>query len=303
MAALQAAGSARQLVVVDKASNAAIGTCLLFRFEPASGRAELGYVLGRSHWGHGYMAEALAAVIGFAFGSAGLRRIEAEVNPDNTASMRLLHKLGFTQEGVLRQRWVTRGEPYDVAVFGLLSHEWRGTNPVDPLPRQAGGVVLRRLRTSDLVAFQAYRADPELGRYQGWSAMTDAKALEFLNEVQTAPLFEPGAWVQIGIAEPDSEKLLGDIGLFLNQDATEAEIGFTLARPAHGRGLATAAVRAALHLVFEATSVQRVLGITDARNLASIRLLERVGMRRIDEREVEFRGERCVEWVYAIDRG
>lgn len=127
MAAMQAAGSAWQLVIVDKASNAAIGTCLLFRFEPASGRAELGYVLGRAHWGCGCMAEALGAVIGCAFGVAGLRRLEAEVNPANTASTRLLHRLGFTQEGVLRQRWVTRGEPYDVAVFGLLSHEWRVT--------------------------------------------------------------------------------------------------------------------------------------------------------------------------------
>lgn len=127
MAALQAAGSAWQLVVIDKASNAAIGTCLLFRFEPASGRAEIGYVLGRAHWGRGCMAEALGAVISHAFGAAGLRRLEAEVNPANTASTRLLRKLGFTQEGVLRQRWVTRGVPYDVAVFGLLSHEWRGT--------------------------------------------------------------------------------------------------------------------------------------------------------------------------------
>lgn len=127
MAALEAAGSAWQLVVVDKASNAVIGTCLLFRFEATSGRAELGYVLGRAHWGRGYMAEALGAVIGCAFGAAGLRRLEAEVNPINTASTRLLHKLGFTQEGVLRQRWVARGEPYDVALFGLLSHEWPRT--------------------------------------------------------------------------------------------------------------------------------------------------------------------------------
>jgi [ribosomal protein S5]-alanine N-acetyltransferase len=127
MAALQAAGSAWQLVVVDKASNAAVGTCLLFRFEPTSRRAELGYVLGRAFWGRGVMAEALGALIGHAFGAAGLRRLEAEVNPANGASTRLLQRLGFVQEGLLRQRWVARGEPYDVAAFGLLSHEWRAS--------------------------------------------------------------------------------------------------------------------------------------------------------------------------------
>jgi aminoglycoside 6'-N-acetyltransferase len=170
------------------------------------------------------------------------------------------------------------------------------------LPRHGNGVALRRLQPGDLAAFQAYRADPDLGRYQGWSAMTDAEALAFLASVEAAPLFQPGEWMQIGIAEPGSLALLGDIGLFLSADATEAEIGFTLARPAQGRGLASAAVRAALQLVFEATAVRRVLGTTDARNHASIRLLERVGMRRIEVREVEFRGERCVEWIHALER-
>lgn len=126
MTALQAAGSACQLVVIDKASNAVVGTCLLFRFDAASSRAELGYVLGRAFWGRGCMAEALGAVIDHVFGHALLRRLEAEVNPANAASTRLLQRLGFTQEGLLRQRWVSRGQPYDVAVFGLLTHEWRG---------------------------------------------------------------------------------------------------------------------------------------------------------------------------------
>lgn len=175
-------------------------------------------------------------------------------------------------------------------------------SPADRLPRHGDGIVLRRLHTSDLAAFQTYRADPDLGRYQGWSSMTDAQALAFLQDVQSAPLFQAGEWMQIGIAEPESLALLGDIGLFLSDDASEAEIGFTLARPAHGRGLATAAVGAALQLVFEATAVRRVLGITDARNHASIRLLERVGLRRIEERHTVFRGEPCIEWVYALGR-
>lgn len=170
------------------------------------------------------------------------------------------------------------------------------------LPRAGAGVVLRRLRVSDLAEFQGYRSDAELGRYQGWSAMSDQEALAFLCDVQHEPLFQPGAWMQIGIAEPGNLALLGDVGLFLSADSTEAEIGFTLARAAHGRGLATAAVRAALQLVFDATSARRVLGITDARNHASVRLLERVGMRQIEQREVEFRGERCTEWVFAVER-
>jgi ribosomal-protein-alanine N-acetyltransferase len=161
---------------------------------------------------------------------------------------------------------------------------------------------LRRLSVTDLVAFQAYRGDAELGRYQGWSAMPDPEARAFLDEMNAAPLFRPGEWAQIGIAEPRSLALLGDIGLYLAEDSRHAEIGFTLARHAQHRGLATAAVREAVQLVFAFTAVERVVGITDARNHASIALLGRIGLSKVGERTVAFRGEACVECVYAVAR-
>jgi ribosomal-protein-alanine N-acetyltransferase len=172
----------------------------------------------------------------------------------------------------------------------------------DPLPHDGAGVALRRLSPSDLVAFQAYRADPGLSRYQGWSIMPDAQARVFLDEMSKVALFRPGEWSQIGIAEPAGSTLLGDIGLYLSGNTRHAEIGFTLARFAQGRGLATAAVREAVQLVFRFTTVDRVLGITDARNHASIGVLERVGMHRQGERTAIFRGESCVEHVYAVSR-
>jgi [ribosomal protein S5]-alanine N-acetyltransferase len=173
----------------------------------------------------------------------------------------------------------------------------------DALPRRGAGVVLRRLSALDVAAFQAYRTDTELGRYQGWSAMSDAQACEFLNEMSAAALLRPGEWAQIGVAGADGLALLGDIGLFVAADSRHAEIGFTLARPAQGRGLATAAAREAVGLLFEHTAVERVLGITDARNDASIRVLERIGMRKVGEHDTVFRGEPCVECVYAVLRG
>ena len=124
MHTLGEAGSTLQFVVCDSASGQVLGSCLLFRFDEGSARAELGYVLGRAHWGHGLMFEALGALLGHAFSAMGLRRIEAEVNPANTASVRLLERLGFTCEGVLRKRWVANGVAYDVNVYGLLRGEW-----------------------------------------------------------------------------------------------------------------------------------------------------------------------------------
>ena len=172
----------------------------------------------------------------------------------------------------------------------------------DLLPRNAGRVILRRLEPADLPDFQAYRQDEDLGRFQGWVPTPDSEALDYLRHMHGTELLRPGAWCQIGIADADSQVLVGDIGLFIASDGGHAEIGFTLSRESQGRGLATAAVRAAIALVFEHTRVERVLAMADARNLPSVRLLERVGMQRIETRDTEFRGEPCVEHVYAASR-
>jgi len=171
-----------------------------------------------------------------------------------------------------------------------------------PLPSTFPGGQLRRLRPGDLAAFQAYRSIPELGRFQGWSIMSDAEAAAFLTTMSDMPLFTPDGWVQLAISDPSDDRLIGDIGLFLAADGLSGQIGFTLAPSAQGRGIATGAVRNALQLFFGLTSVERVLGITDARNAASVRLLQRVGFRYCATRSTVFRGEDCAEEIYAVRR-
>jgi [ribosomal protein S5]-alanine N-acetyltransferase len=125
MEALAATGSGQQLVVVRNADARVVGTLLLFRFEERSARLELGYVLGRRYWGQGLMREALEAICAHAFSALSIRRIEAEVNPANAASNRLLQRLGFVREGTLRQRWVGKGAAYDTHVYGCLAEDWK----------------------------------------------------------------------------------------------------------------------------------------------------------------------------------
>lgn len=132
MQGLQATGTAIQFVIVDKASGKPAGTCLLFRYDRGSARAELGYVLGRAHWGHGVMHEALVALIDAAFKHMGIRRLEAEVNPENKPSCRVLARLGFSREGLLRGRWVSHGNAYDVEAWGLLASDWPARPAADP---------------------------------------------------------------------------------------------------------------------------------------------------------------------------
>ncbi|HIP79102.1 MAG TPA: N-acetyltransferase [Kiloniellaceae bacterium] len=174
--------------------------------------------------------------------------------------------------------------------------------PSEPLPSAYKRIVLRRLRPGDLAAFQSYRCDPAVARYQGWQAMTDAEARTFLADVNTAALLQPGRWSQIAIALASDDSLIGDIGLCVAEDGREAEIGFTLALRAQGQGLAREAVTAALRLVFAQTAVERIVGVTDTRNLPSLRLMERLGMEKIRTQQVVFQGGPCSEDVFAVTR-
>ncbi len=101
-----------------------IGTTTLYNLDFSNRRCELGYALGRAYWGQGYMQEALDATLGFAFDTLDMRRIEADVDPRNIASVRALERMGFQREGFLRERWQVDGEIQDALFYGLLRGQW-----------------------------------------------------------------------------------------------------------------------------------------------------------------------------------
>jgi RimJ/RimL family protein N-acetyltransferase len=105
-------------------SNLVIGTTTLFNLSLDNGRAEIGYAMASAHWGKGYMNEALSALVSHAFDVMNLRRLEADVDPRNAASIRTLERLGFQREGFLRERWHVCGEIQDAYFYGLLRREW-----------------------------------------------------------------------------------------------------------------------------------------------------------------------------------
>ena len=110
--------------VADREHDRIIGHATLFRWEREQRRAEVGYSIRRDLWGRGLATEAVATLIVFAFESLGLRRIEADADPRNVASIRVLEKLGFVREGVARERWEIGGEVQDSILFGLLQRDW-----------------------------------------------------------------------------------------------------------------------------------------------------------------------------------
>jgi ribosomal-protein-alanine N-acetyltransferase len=112
-------------VIVEKTELRPVGTCGYHLWQKAHRRAEIGYDLERASWKKGIMTEALRAVLPYGFEYMGLNRISALVYPENEASIRLLERLGFQKEGLLRQ-YFRRGETYyDHWLLSLLREEWK----------------------------------------------------------------------------------------------------------------------------------------------------------------------------------
>ncbi|GFN30810.1 N-acetyltransferase [Paenibacillus curdlanolyticus] len=118
-------GLAVRWAIVRKADDVVLGTCGFNGWELQRGaRGEIGYDLGRPYWRAGYMTEALTAMISFGFERLGLHRIEAYTNLGAEPSMKLLEKLGFRQEGILRGFAHFHGGYWDQRCYSLLKHEW-----------------------------------------------------------------------------------------------------------------------------------------------------------------------------------
>jgi ribosomal-protein-serine acetyltransferase len=91
---------------------------------PYSRSAEIGYWIDGGHEGRGLASRAVAAVLDHGFGALGIDRVALHTEPANERSRALARRLGFVEEGVLRQGLAFPGERRDEVVYGLLASEW-----------------------------------------------------------------------------------------------------------------------------------------------------------------------------------
>lgn len=102
-----------------------IGDISIWRIDKKNHRGEVGYSLLPEYWKGGFMSEAMAEVLRFAFEEIGLHSLEANTSVGNDASHALLRKFGFVQEAHFKENWEFRGKFYDSVIFSLLARNWR----------------------------------------------------------------------------------------------------------------------------------------------------------------------------------
>ena len=172
------------------------------------------------------------------------------------------------------------------------------------VPVRTPRLQLRPLAAGDAAALHAYRSLETVTRYVPFAPMTRAEIdAKLAGRWAQRRLAGDGDGVVLGIQRVDTGELIGDLSLFLvSVEHRGGEIGWLL-HPSHsGRGYATEAARAALSLAFEDLGLHRIVARVDARNDASLRLCERLGMRReaVLRQNEWFKGEWSDEIDYAL---
>jgi RimJ/RimL family protein N-acetyltransferase len=171
-------------------------------------------------------------------------------------------------------------------------------------PIRTDRLVLRPFAASDVEdLFDIYRR-PEVARYLYWEPFSWADAVGSLEEkLDQAEIRQEGERLTVAVVLPELDRVIGVVTLkWLSQEHRQGEIGFSFHPDHHGHGYATEAAGALVDLGFRGLHLHRTIGQCDARNTASVGVMERLGMRReahFVQNEI-FKGGWGDEFVYAI---
>ncbi len=141
-------------------------------------------------------------------------------------------------------------------------------------------LLLRPVLLSDNEQMFAYRSDAETNKYQGFipTKLSEVNAFIAKNPIN---INLSQSWFQLVIIEKASDQIIGDLGIhFIGDYNQQCELGITISRKFHGRGLATEALKAMIDYLFTTLKKHRIIGSVDPENTSSIALLQRLGFRK-----------------------
>jgi|SRR6218665_102127 len=162
---------------------------------------------------------------------------------------------------------------------------------------------IRNMHPVDVQDFYIYRSNPEVTKFQGFDVMTLQEAENFINRQKDKVFGKPGEWVQYGIENKETAKIVGDCAIKLDSDdARIAEVGITISHLHQKNGYAREVMVGVVNFLFAIPNFHRIVEIVDAENIASIKLLESVGFKKeghfVDN--IFFKGKWGSECQYAM---
>ncbi len=109
-------------------SNKIIGGVGFWRIVREHYRAEIGYSLMPEHWNKGIISEAISVVVDFGFEHLQIHSMEANLNPGNTKSARVLEKAGFQEEGYFKENYYFQGKFFDTLTYSKVNNPFIGSD-------------------------------------------------------------------------------------------------------------------------------------------------------------------------------
>lgn len=154
-------------------------------------------------------------------------------------------------------------------------------------------LIVREMGETDAEAVLAFNGDPEVMRYTGEEPWTDLE--ETRRRLREYPDYRERGYGRWALVLRETGRVVGFNGLKFLPELGETDLGYRLVREQWGRGLATESSLAIVRHGFEALGLERIVGLVLPGNEGSIRVLEKVGMRR--DGEVELDGLVAQRWV------
>ncbi|WP_164215747.1 GNAT family protein [Virgibacillus sp. YIM 98842] len=123
--------SSKSYIIEEREGNTAIGVTSLINIDTKNRNAECIIDIGeKEYWGKGYGTEALKVLLAYAFLELNLHRVSLRVFSLNEKAIHIYHKLGFVEEGVMRQSLYRNGQWHDIILMGLLKEEYLSKHKV-----------------------------------------------------------------------------------------------------------------------------------------------------------------------------
>jgi len=157
-------------------------------------------------------------------------------------------------------------------------------------------LYIRKLELCDAQEFFHYRSLPKVYQFQSFQPKSIEDVRDFFGKISESPNI-PNTWFQLAICEKGRNMIIGDIGIHTFGDGYQVEIGYTLNPDYQGLGYAQESVMAVIECLFLKLGKHRVIASVDPNNEKSIRLLEKIGMRK----EAHFVKSICVNGVWSDD--
>jgi RimJ/RimL family protein N-acetyltransferase len=276
-----------RFLIFLKESGELVGGIALEKISLKYKNAELGYWCAVDHWGKGIVTEASMRVLEYGFNELDLNRIYAICFTENLASARIMEKCGMKYEGTARQEYFKDDKPVDMHHYAILKSEWPPKEK-KPICLETERLILRTPKFSDMKDMAVAISSLEISKFS--AHIKYPFTIDDAHEWYKQQSWAESMWghITLLIFLKGTGELVGSILSRVEIKHKKASLAYWIAAKHWKKGFATEACREMIRYGFEELGLEWIAAGIIVENKASIRVVEKLGMK--------FEGVAFKEW-------